>query len=352
MKVLMVGVDEKRYGGMWTVASNYINSEEYNKKVNLEYVATSTNGSAFKRLFFMLKGFYKIAKLLNKKDFDIVHIHMAEKGSTFRKGYVAKMANKKGSKVIIQLHAGPFMAWYNDLSESKKQKIIKIFGYADKVLVLGEYWKKELSTLIDDKKMSVLYNGVTIPSKNLYKLSNRNIVYMGVLKREKGIYDLIEAIDVIKNKLPEDAKVLLCGNDLEGDIAEVIKSKNLNDRIQMLGWINEKERDSIYRKARISVLPSYFEALSMTIIEAMSYGIPIITTDISTMKEILGDKSVLVQPGDVKALANHILEMFDDDKLLMSMSKDEYKIAQNTFSINHNVDRTIEIYEEVMDGEN
>ena len=133
MRVLMVGVDEKRYGGMWTVANNYIKNKKFNEKVDLDYVATSTNGNAFKRLFFMFKGFKKIKRILKNKKIDIVHIHMAERGSTFRKGHIAMMTKKKGCKVVVQLHAGPFMAWYNTLKESKKKKIVKIFECSDKV---------------------------------------------------------------------------------------------------------------------------------------------------------------------------------------------------------------------------
>lgn len=351
MNVLMVGVDKKRYGGMWTVASNYINNTTYNEKVNLEYVATSTNGSAFERLMVMFKGFKKIKKILKTKKIDIAHIHMAEKGSTFRKGYVAKIAKKKQCKVIIQLHAGPFMNWYGTLNDKKKEKIKKIFGYADKVLVLGEYWKNELSLLISEDRMTVLYNGVKIPKENLYDISRKNITYMGVLKKEKGIYDLISAIELVNDRLPENIKVLLCGSDLEGNVEDLIKKKRLDDRIKMLGWIDEEKRDEVYKETLISVLPSYFEALSMTVIEAMSYGIPIITTDISTMKEILGDKALLVKPGDVKALADNILNLIENENSLKNMSKDEYSRARKTFSIEHNVEQTILIYENLMESD-
>ncbi|MCX4364235.1 MAG: glycosyltransferase family 4 protein [Bacilli bacterium] len=351
MRVLMVGVDEKRYGGMWTVANNYIKNKKFNEKVDLDYVATSTNGNAFKRLFFMFKGFKKIKRILKNKKIDIVHIHMAERGSTFRKGHIAMMTKKKGCKVVVQLHAGPFMAWYNTLKESKKKKIVKIFECSDKVLVLGEYWKKELASIINPDKMEVLYNGVQIPNRNLFDISSENIVYMGVLKREKGIYDLIDAIESINEKIPQNIKVLLCGNDLEGDIAALIKEKKLENRIKLLGWIDEQKRDDVYRKSLISVLPSYFEALSMTIIEAMSYGIPIITTNISTMREILGEKAMLVKPGNVKQLANSILKIVNDKEKLNEMSKDEYNIVCKKFSIENNIAQTLDIYSNLMESD-
>ena len=79
LNVLMVGVDEGRIGGMWSVAETYIKNETYNKFVNLKYVATSTGGSKFKRTIKMFSGYLKILVYLSEKKVDIVHIHMAEK---------------------------------------------------------------------------------------------------------------------------------------------------------------------------------------------------------------------------------------------------------------------------------
>lgn len=220
MNVLMVGVDKERLGGMWTVANNYISNQKFNEQVNLDYIATSTNGSIIKRIIFMIKGIRKIKRMLKKKTYDIVHIHMAEKGSTFRKGYVAKICKKRGYKVVIQLHAGPFTDWYDTLNNHKQNKVKRIFDYADKVLVLGEFWKNELAKIVSSQKIEVLYNGIKIPEKNFYNSQNKTIIFMGVLKKEKGIYDLIDAIKIIDDKIPEEIKVLLCGNDIDGKVKE------------------------------------------------------------------------------------------------------------------------------------
>ena len=116
LNVLMVGVDEGRIGGMWSVAETYIKNETYNKFVNLKYVATSTGGSKLKILVY-----------LSEKKVDIVHIHMAEKGSVYRKGFVVKLAKLFKIKTIIQMHAGPIMSWYNTLREYQKKRVREIF---------------------------------------------------------------------------------------------------------------------------------------------------------------------------------------------------------------------------------
>lgn len=119
MNVLMVGVDKKRVGGMWTVAETFLNNEWFNREVNLYYVATSTSGSKIKRVIKMLEGYFIIIKILLSKKIDIVHIHMAEKGSVYRKGIVIKLGKLFGAKIIVQMHAGPILAWYKKLSKKK-----------------------------------------------------------------------------------------------------------------------------------------------------------------------------------------------------------------------------------------
>lgn len=348
MKVLMVGVSEKRVGGMNTVAQYYKNDEKFNKKVSLKYVSTSTNGTKITRLLYMFYGYIKVIYNLLFFKPDIVHIHMAEKGSVYRKGYVAKISKRHKKKVIIHLHAGPFMAWYDSINEKSQKKVLKIFSYADKVLALGDYWKKELSRIIDEKKISVLYNGVECPNKNNYNSKSKNIIYFGVMKKEKGIYDLLDAIKIIDNKLDKDIKVLLYGNDLVGDVQNKIDELKLNDRVRMMGWFSREQIDEILKNAMINILPSYFEGLSMTIIEGISYGIPTITTNISTMPEILGDYKYMIDPGDINSLSKFIYDLSENENNRLKISDFLYKRSIKLFSIKKQIENTLKIYEEII----
>lgn len=347
MDVLMVGVGPKRVGGMWTVAEQYINSKKYNEKVNLWYIATSTNGSLLTRFLYMIYGYIKILLIFFTVHVDIVHIHMAERGSTFRKGIVAKWGNKKGVKIIIHLHAGPFMAWYTTLSHANQSRVREIFGYANKVFVLGEYWKHELAEIIPENKMLVLYNGVDCPASNQYSADAKYIVYFGVMKKEKGIYDLIEAIKLIDDQLPEDVKVYLCGTDLVGDIHEFICKLGLNHRIELPGWVSGENKEAIYQNAMLSVLPSYYEGLSISVLESMARGIPIIVTNISTMPELV-EPECMVSPGDKRSLSEKIIKLVLSKESRKIISQNEYRKAIEIFSIDNFINKTISIYQSLL----
>lgn len=344
MKVLMVGVGPERIGGMWTVAECYIKSKAFNDKVDLEYIPTSTGGSAAKRVLCMLQGYRKIYQRLKQKDIDVVHIHMAEKGSTFRKGYVAKMAKKFGAKVIVQMHAGPFMAWYGTLKSTQQKKIRDIFMIPDRFFVLGNYWMREMAEIVPQEKLDVLYNGISIPETNLYREESRNITFFGLFKKGKGVYDLIDAVGLIDDALDPNVKVQLCGADVEVNTEEYIEERNLSHRVQLMGWCDAKKRDEILRDAAVSVLPSYFEGLSMTVMEAMSYGIPMLTTDISTMPEMLGDEITLIKPGDIQGLADNLLKLMKDPAMRKKWSDIEYARAREYFSLEKNIEKTYNTY--------
>lgn len=348
MKVLMVGVDEKRVGGMWTVAETFISNERFNNEVELYYVATSTGGSIMKRIIKMLGGYLKIWVILQTKEIDIVHVHMAEKGSVYRKGVVVWLAKVFKKKVVIQMHAGPILVWYSGLSNINKKIVKEIFNKADQIFVLGNYWKKQLSTIVNDRKMKVLYNGVQCPAQNPYDATGNYILYMGLLKKEKGVYDLIDAIKVIEKKLPLNYIVYLCGVDKSGETLDYIKRLNLQRRIVTPGWINKSQRLEVFKDTRICVLPSYFEALSMTVIESMSYGIPVVTTNISTMSELLGDEIALISPGDVKGLANQILKLIGDRELCKRISNIEHSRVQQLFDVDKIMQKVVCYYRNIL----
>ena len=344
----MVGVDEKRLGGMWTVANSFINNDEFNENVNLYYVATSTCGTKFKRLFKMICGYIEILYILLLKKVDIVHIHMAEKGSVFRKGvivYLSKMFNKK---VVIQMHAGPILAWYDTLSNVIKKLVLTIFNKSDCMLVLGEFWKKELKQKIPEEKIKVIYNGGHITEDNLYNPDGKYITYLGLMKKEKGIFDLIDAISLIEKTLPTDIKICLCGVDEDDNVAHYIEKKELNKRFLLKGWVTEEERIKIFENTQMCVLPSYYEALSMTVIESMCYGIPMITTNITTMPEMLGGIIKLIEPGDVDGLAELILNMSMSDLERRRISEQEYEKAKKCFTVHQMILNTLAIYKKII----
>lgn len=344
INVLMVGVDSGRIGGMWSVAEMYISNTEFNNEVNLKYIPTSTGGSTLKRLCKMIQGFLKILIYLIKNDVDIVHVHMAEKGSVFRKGMVIWLANCFGAKTIIQMHAGPIMDWYHKLSDYKRRKVKRIFNHCDKMLVLGDYWKHQLLEIVAEDKLIVLYNGTDCSNTNRYNSHGKNVLFLGMITKRKGAFDLIDAVKIIDERIPKDIHFLLCGFDEDSKAKSYVDELSLQHRVLFPGWVGNEEKENLFKDTRLCVLPSYFEGLSMTVIESIAHGIPIVTTNISTMSEILGDDIHLIEPGDVSDLAETIYELIVNDSKRLEQSRLVYERSRLLFSIEKNINNTIDVY--------
>lgn len=347
IKVLMIGLSELRLGGMWTVASQICNNELYNSKVDLTYIPVSTNGTVFEKIRFTIHGYIQVLKYRMVNKADILHIHMAEKGSVYRKGLILKLFSKSTTKTIIHMHAGPFMSWYDSIGKINKKVVVNILNSADKILVLGEYWKKELQKIITEEDLVVIYNGVR-KNRNLYNEKANNILYMGILNESKGTIDLLDAIVKINDLLPPDINIILCGSDMTVGIVELIERRNLAERVKYAGWLDRKEIDQLFENTMFTVLPSYFEGLSMSVIESAAAGIPVIATDISAMKEILGDCNSDIKPGDIDTLAEKILAWSLDKKMRAKNSKYLYKRTKELFTEEIFINKLIDLYIDIL----
>ena len=350
MKVLMVGVDEKTKGGMWSVARGYLQSETYRDATGVKYVATATVGSSIKKLMFFGIGLLKILWLLVIGRWDVVHIHMSERGSVSRKLAIAKLAKLFGCKTVVHMHGAEFEPWYNSLSEKKKQSVRRGLNGLDAILILGEYWRPFISSLVEEKqKVKVLYNAVPVPQENRYRMDAKNMLFLGVVGERKGVYDLLAALETIDEQLDHSHQLLIYGPNPDGDIAQRIESLKLQHRVRYMGWADPSQFEQLFAGIAINVLPSYHEGLPMTILETMAYGIPNITTSVAAIPEAVNDENgALLQPGDTQMLAAAILNLLHNPKQRKEKSDNAYQTMQGVFSTQQHIEKVLALYADMM----
>lgn len=346
LKVLMAGVDRSTKGGMWSVAENYLQDTEFSQMVNLRYIATATNGAGFQKLVCFGLGMVRIIWNLTVNKPDVVHLHMSERGSVKRKALIARIAKRCGCKVLIHMHGAEFQCWYDSLDGDAQQNVQACLNQADCVLILGEYWRGFISSLVkDESKIKVLYNAVRIPEKNLYVPHLPDLLFLGEVGERKGAYDLLEAMKRIDAKLPADTRLKLYGPNPEGDIQRRIERLGLSERVQYCGWADAEAKAKAFSQTAVCILPSYNEGLPMTVLEAMAHGIPCIATDVAAIPEAVNDENgVLISPGDVQALSDAILSLIKDAELRLKMSEQAYQRAQVFFSFSAHKRRLMQIY--------
>jgi glycosyltransferase involved in cell wall biosynthesis len=204
------------------------------------------------------------------------------------------------------------------------------------VLVLSNFWKEFFVKNITDKNVAVLHNGVytqvfaaceTIPN-NL-----NHFLFLGRLGQRKGVYDLLQAIDdLIKIDGLNDLLFLLAGDGEIEEVKTIVADKGLQNNVQLLGWVGEKEKLRYLKLADTMILPSYNEGLPMSILEAMAAGKIIISGRVGGIPDLVteGVNGFLITPGDVESLKQHIRYVIaHPDEMVQMAQKNKAKIEED-----------------------
>ena len=351
MNVLMIGVDETSIGGMLTVVNNYRNNKKFGKQTNLKYIATVIRANKFTKIKTFISKIPQIISTIKKDNIDIVHVHMAERGSVFREGFVIFMANMLGCKTVIHMHGADIEDWYNKQNGFVKKIISKIFCSADRMIVLGDNWLPFMRNAMKghEEKIRVLHNAVQVEEKNNADENATDILFYGMLIKRKGIEDLLAAFEKIKDDIPDNIRLRLYGDNKEFDDKEKLKQYHLEKVATYEGWMTSEKRPEVFSNTLINILPSYNEGLPMTILESMGYGIPNISTNIAAIPEAItdGENGFVIEPGDINALAECMKKLILDKSLWKKFSQNAYKTAKEEFSIEAHIKQLIDIYKQI-----
>jgi len=184
---------------------------------------------------------------------------------------------------------------------------------ADVVFTDNSLVKQELVSLgMDAQKIHVQYPVVEVEAaRDAVPLRRFNILFIGRLVRQKGVYDLLEAV------LPLSVSVGLIGKGEEYDgLLEFIRLHGLEDRVKLLGFISSEEKYGLLKGCDLFVLPSYEEGYGIVIGEAIAAGRPVIAYYLPHYQETFADSLLLVPPGDMEALREQILAALCNDGLV------------------------------------
>ena len=348
MKVLVVGPSPtKSKGGMATVIEEIAKDKRLNGKFDIDIYESYVDGNKLKVLLFSVFSYLRF--YFTKRNYDLYHIHAASYGSTFRKGWYVRATKKWGKKVILHIHGAEYMIFYE--KSNKKEKIRSILNTADKVIALSDEWKHKFDRTFGLTNCVVLENGIDTerlqPAITSCQEHPHTFVSLGRLGERKGTYDLITAIEQAKIEVP-DIKCYLAGDGEIEKCNDLIKQKRLDNNIIVVGWADFDKKLELLRKSSVLVLPSYNEGLPMAILEGMACGKAIISTRVGAIPEVVKkDNGILIQPGDVNALARALITCSTDSKMVLRMSQNNIKKIEDRFSMRVMHEKLARYYETV-----
>ncbi|MCK9378627.1 MAG: glycosyltransferase family 4 protein [Candidatus Moranbacteria bacterium] len=195
---------------------------------------------------------------------------------------------------------------------------------------------KSLAHQTDSKQeIGVIYNGIDIEefkADNSRKENGKIYLTIGATRvtARKGINYLIEAVDLLKEKFPNIFVEIMGEGDAKDDLENQTKKLGLEKKVKFLGRVPREKTFSYYQKADIFVLPSLNEGMSNAMLEALSSGLPIVSTDTGGADELVkeGVNGYIVKMKDARDLAEKLEKIISNEELRVRMGRESRKIAE------------------------
>ena len=327
-RVLTIGVSYKHPRGGVAMVMNVYSRCIYSR------FRCIVNSGGKKPIYKLWKALYAYVSLFLILLFDrktkIVHIHTASYNSFRRSAYFVKLAKFFSRQVVLHVHGGGFKEYY----QSAPDRITTILDVCDVIVVLSESWRLFFQG-ITSSLVRVVNNVVVkpIPSIETHRTNKLNVLFLGLIAKEKGIFDLVQMIG--KNVQIFRGKLVLHigGNGNVKELERLILRYGIDDIVHYHGWVSGEAKDRLLSQSDVYVLPSYTEGLPMSILEAMAYRMPIVATPVGGIPEIVrnGENGYLVSPGDETALLGALRNLVMDKTQCIKMGDISYSIVEPYF---------------------
>ncbi|MFN5422928.1 MAG: glycosyltransferase family 4 protein [bacterium] len=341
-KVLFVAPDDK-YGGIGAVVRIYAKNMK-----GFKCIATYPSVPLKSKMLFFLLSVVEVTKtLMLDKKIKILHLHSASNGSFVRKSLIALLGKVFGKKVVIHMHGGSFNLFYERASFFKP--VIRILlKSCDKLICLSPHWYDYYHNTLGVSEVITVPNPVELSNGN-YRFSispTLKLLFLGKICDDKGIFNLVDYLRT--NKYFLDNRIILSIGGV-GEDARLLHEIALLSNIEFYGWADETTKNQLLSECDVFILPSRFEGLPVSILEAMAYQKPIIATDVGGISSIVtqGYNGWLVNPSDLGMLDNVFDEIFNNRMLLRQYGLNSYNQASK-YSSDQVIHRLSNIYQSLL----
>ncbi len=232
---------------------------------------------------------------------------------------------------------------------------------ADRIIAVSRATKADILEFfkVDEKKIEVIYEGVDewwgqtdTPYFNRaefarkHRLPEKFILFVGATNRRKNLLTLVRAIAKLKRT---DIHLLVVGKpgNQHTEILQCVKANGLNDRINFYGYCPDEELKGLYKSALAFTFPSLYEGFGLPVLEAMACGVPVITSNSSSLKELFASTALLVNPLAEDELARAIERVADDPGLRAELIAAGIKLS-GKYSWKKMADETMDLYNRIL----
>jgi len=233
------------------------------------------------------------------------------------------------------------------VSNNTKNDLIKILNVDPEKITTTHLGVDESFSPIDDHEK--LQN-----IKAKYDLPENFILFIGLIEPRKNLSSLFKAYAklVKTQEIMEDIHLVLAGRwGWESKkLLTLVSDLNVTENVHFPGYIDQEDMAYLYNLAKVFVYPSFYEGFGLPVLEAMACGTPVITSNISSMPEFVGNSGILVDPNDIDQLERSIKELLINERLREELKKKSILKAKE-FTWKNTALKTLDVYQRVLNGE-
>ena len=246
----------------------------------------------------------------------------------------------------------------------------RVLGGASRIFAVSNFTRNEIEKLfeIPSARIEVVYNAIderflhghaSAADRDLiaqrYQVTYPFLLYAGRISAHKNVVRMIEAFSALKTELERDQaypdlKLIIIGDDLSGnpDLRRTVVRSGVQNDVRFLGFVPIEVLRIFYDEAKIFVFPSLYEGFGLPPLEAMVHGTPVVTSNVSSLPEVVGNAAVLVNPENVFEIMRALHRVLMDQPLRERMKERGY-LQATKFSWEKSVRRILEAYHQIAD---
>ena len=236
---------------------------------------------------------------------------------------------------------------------------------AARVITVSEASKGDILRYfrVPESRIEVIYNAIddrfwqeppadeVARVRERYRLTDPFILYAGNIKPHKNLERLIESFHLLRQNSPElkDVQLLIIGDEISkyAALRRAVHRHKLHKHVRFFGFVSDQTLAALYRLADVFVFPSLYEGFGLPPLEAMASGTPVITSNVSSLPEVVGDAALMIDPYEPAAIAEAMHRVLTDAALRSDL-RQRGLIRAREFSWERSIKRVREIYDEVM----
>lgn len=338
-------IDDKNEYLLYATDKNHPFYDNFNGSRNFRIRQLPVRNPFFRIPFFLAWQTYK-------DSLDILHVQY--NAPPFHKG-----------KLVVTIHDLGFLHLPESFSKTERIRLkilTRITGHKSERIITGSKFSKNdivRTYHIEPNKVMVIPHGVstvfTSPKDSgrtrevleKYGIKGEYFLSVGRLNPRKNLKTLVRAFCRLKESQPISHNLIIVG---KGDYktSELLQSFEMNDTsdIFFLGCVDQEDLPYLYAGAHVFVYPSLFEGVGLPVLEAMGSNVPVVTSNTTSLKEMVGDAGITVDPLDIEEITNAMLQLLTDKGLRDRCIKKGMARA-NSFSWEKTAEQTLRLYKDV-----